>query len=471
MAIRPNNCLGGVVNDPTYDGAVRSGDFLEIGSGWGSNIPARSLPSPSTSEVPYEHVARNYNGIQTDTSFDKVNRGSVLSHTGYVLDTVYSDGSTANPDIKSAIIENQEIMVNAELAQDSITTAPQENSSGDYGTVQIEPFISSPNVVAQYYLVGVTNVESGENLVISGADVDTNTLPKLIKELTNNEGDYTKLVGREDWATGRYLKEEVTKNSILTHLCKTAQILGYTNRMGQIAFNTFREYNQEVIPTHDGDIILNDSIKNAKTSSVDKIYNSFNVRWATDFTTDKPTKFIKIGNIKEDAFPVEGVDFRSYVDGVESYSLAKSYWDMAKAAYDTTTTVNKAPDGLTNCLYGVFSTNDSEGASYGYYTLVGLLEWNTKTKLTIPYKLPITSDTIKLEVGGKTIFNDFLASNGNDYEGWVTGVSVNTTTDELDISFTYVADEQEGIDEIIETSYNEDEIIEDEANVDEIIEQ
>ena len=182
--------------------------------------------------------------------------------------------------------------------------------------------------------------------------------------------------------------------------------------------------------------------------------------------------------------------WKSFVQGIDSYPDAKDIWNTCKVGWNQTKTINKySPDRSTLTWMidqGAF-INDPEyygtgWEGHGYYQFFRkAISWVTKQKYLIKYSVPITEDTVVMELMDNVQFHDqiltgFTQSNEEVYlKGWITGLTVDPSKDRIDVELTAEIEYFNkpvivGDGDIWERSINNIDIIEDQNNVDNIIE-
>lgn len=189
-------------------------------------------------------------------------------------------------------------------------------------------------------------------------------------------------------------------------------------------------------------------------------------------------------NVNYTQFNTAEILWKTFVVGVNSYADAKDLWTLAHQSWMINKRIRKAPSDRTDLEWAVdldtfYDTNsydETEEYAYSYFKM--LVEWTTRQKLQVNYDLPITVDTVKLNIVDNVLFNDaIILPNPSEFgEGWVTSVGVDTAKSimKLGITFepTFFAPPMPQITgvNIIETGSNEDDIIETGSNTDDIIE-
>jgi hypothetical protein len=175
--------------------------------------------------------------------------------------------------------------------------------------------------------------------------------------------------------------------------------------------------------------------------------------------------------------------WKTFIVGVNSYADAKDIWELAHQSWMINKRIRKAPTERTELEWAVDldtfydTTVYDETVEYAYNYFTTLVEWTTRQKLQVSYDLPITVDTIKLNIVDNVLFNDaIILPNPAEFgQGWLTSVGVDTKNDVIKCGITFepsffAPPMPEQIDDIIETGSNVDDIIETGSNVDDIIE-
>jgi hypothetical protein len=137
--------------------------------------------------------------------------------------------------------------------------------------------------------------------------------------------------------------------------------------------------------------------------------------------------------------------WQTYVVGINSYSDAKDLWTLAHQSWLINKRIRKAPKDRTELKWAVdldtFYNTDSydETIEYAQSYFKLLVEWTTRQKLQVSYDLPITTDTVKLNIVDNVLFNDaIILPNPAEYgDGWITSISVDPNKDVVKCGITF----------------------------------
>ena len=182
-------------------------------------------------------------------------------------------------------------------------------------------------------------------------------------------------------------------------------------------------------------------------------------------------------------YNAEEILWKTFVVGINSYPDAKDLWTVAHQSWLINNRIRKAPTDRTNLswavdldtFYGVTSYDETVEYAQSYFKM--LVEWTTRQKLQCSYELPITPETVKLNIVDNILFNDaIILPNPSEYgAGWLTSVKVDPNKDIIKCGVTFEPNFfapplPQVTGDIIEDQSNVDDIIEDQSNVDDIIE-
>lgn len=441
------------------------------------------------------------------------------------------------------------------------------DDSGQYQDFNPQPIENVPAFI-DFYLVG-KNVNTADQLFgkyeDSGVD-GTDTIGKLIGELADVTG-YEDI--RPTYYVGGYINEQRDKYSIISELCRTSFIGGYTNRKGESIFKRlfFGEFDNDNAVIHDNDIVLDKSIldNNFKQSPTSQVYNEFEIKFNYD-SDGKPQSILSISNVDQEEFPdkyefvrvmdndqlrvtftrpdtgsawellpfdvvyspgtlpddikvgdVVSVDldidynllgvvftmlgeFKGYISAIggdtltfgyeleegdwtnsstgtdvnvlfnqttslykdygdaewtkwckgftsNQYDLARELWTLLREGYLRTGVINKCPANRTDLKFAVdlnyFNDTTSEDSTleYAFDYLNNLIEWSIYQKFSVNYSLPITEETLKLELLDDVKFYDPLitpATYRTDYgKAWITKYELDPKNDKVNLTIMF----------------------------------
>lgn len=144
--------------------------------------------------------------------------------------------------------------------------------------------------------------------------------------------------------------------------------------------------------------------------------------------------------------------WKTFVVGVNSYQEAKELWEKAHQSWLLNKRIRTADTSITdlswcidlNTLVG--NNNVDFYTTYQWHYLEALVGWTTRQKFQVTYQLPITTDTIKLNIMDKIEFNDPIITPDTDEGnkvvglGWLTAIKVNAEKSLLDVTVTFDPD-------------------------------
>jgi len=139
-------------------------------------------------------------------------------------------------------------------------------------------------------------------------------------------------------------------------------------------------------------------------------------------------------------------DWGSYVGGlpVGSYATSKALWDICHGSYNTVNVVSQdLSKGLSELKWFydpfIFNPDASSGTginSSAYKFLVNLVEWTSKQKETVSYRIPINSSTVITELVDPVSFSDAIYTKSAARTGWITNIEFDTALDQIVITTT-----------------------------------
>ncbi len=148
--------------------------------------------------------------------------------------------------------------------------------------------------------------------------------------------------------------------------------------------------------------------------------------------------------------------WKDFVIGVDDYTSAKDLWDRAKNSYTLNKRIRKAPADRTQLEYAI-ETNFLDGPKtnttkypqwntasidydeYAFKYTQQLVEWSTKQKLQVSYSVPITTDTIKIELMDNIFLSDPIITPavGEYGKGWVTSIQLDPKKNQIKLTVTF----------------------------------
>jgi len=331
---------------------------------------------------------------------------------------------------------------------------------------------------------------STDSITINAAinNIQTNNVYSALKHIVNtytniDTVDYHNLEStRSDWNVGRQISTKKNSFEYVRELCKQSFISGWVAGDGSVNFNSFRERlaNDDTLVLHSTkDLIIDNSVKNFRRTTISKVYNEINVQYDWNPITEAFNFNYAVNNVDEPSFPLETENWIDYVQGVDSYGDAKDIWEVCHEAYLETRVVNVTPKDRSDLVWAndkgsfndVSTFDKTEEYAYKYFKMT--TDWNTRQKFQVNYSVPLTEDTKLLELMQRVRFNNPTITGTENFVGWITGLEIDAKNDKVNIELTMEISKsrftpQTG--DIIEKGTNIDNIIEDAANTESIIE-
>jgi len=178
--------------------------------------------------------------------------------------------------------------------------------------------------------------------------------------------------------------------------------------------------------------------------------------------------------------------WRSWVQGIDSYADAKDIWNTCKNAWYENKTINQYPSALSKLSWFNNRNNFEDVTTYdetaesAYMFFKKAITWCTRQKYKLVYQIPLTADTIKVDLMDTILWHDPILTGFTDgdpsyLDGYVTSLSCKPSEKVIEIELTaemvYVTPAPMPITgDIIELATNTDDIIELSTNTDNIIE-
>lgn len=132
--------------------------------------------------------------------------------------------------------------------------------------------------------------------------------------------------------------------------------------------------------------------------------------------------------------------WKEYVGGYTDYGRASTLWTACNNSYTRTGRLNPLPKQLSECKWFIeeskFYDNSPGDNSTAHKYLDNLIEWTTRQKDIVEYKIPITSTNIALELLTPLTFNDQKYTGGSDRQGYITKIKINPGEDTISIEAT-----------------------------------
>ena len=333
---------------------------------------------------------------------------------------------------------------------------------------------------------------------VNGEQVDSNDTNSVYRAfqhiletydgIDSNNVDYGNLSStRDNWHVGRTLYDRKSSLDYLAELCKNSFVALYPDRKGRRALSAWLD-NTTISATHDESEIVRDSIRNWRNTAQRNIYNDATIDYNYDPGRDKLGRQFVVTRTDEDSFPGitddtdgDGVeDWKTYVAGLpdNAYNDAKLIWERFSEAYERINATNEVPKQnaalpwfIDRAQYDASSTTGTSTDASAWKFISTLSEWNTRQRSEVEYSIPINSTNILTELCDPIAFNDQIYTNGEDVNGWVELVQVDTENDIINLRL--ILEPLDGIDfggDIIESGSWPDTITESGSETDTITE-
>jgi hypothetical protein len=214
----------------------------------------------------------------------------------------------------------------------------------------------------------------------------------------------------------------------------------YPTRTGKRRLVAWREIDDTPV-THSETTIVRDSIEDYKKTQIERLYNHFYLQYSWDPGANKYARTFFIDKVDQSIFPDSTEGWGSYMGGLGSgsYATAKGLWDICHRSYDTVNVISQdLPKGLSELPWyydpKTFDEDATEGIGINnsaYKYLVNLVEWTSKQKDTVSYRIPMTETNITTELVYPVSLSDAIYTNNQTRSGWITRVEIDTKNDEL----------------------------------------
>lgn len=347
-----------------------------------TQISSTNLPENSRSQSGYYDTTLAVNGLGlayfAETKFKGYNnqRDTAQVQELDIFESIDKTDKDSAPDITELLNSNKELIVNVFGEQKRGIDIETFDRRGEVigGTINFDArdLLAVPAFV-DFSLVGKNENTADELYGIYKDDDEltgTDTIGKVLSFLTgDNSLDIINI--RESYFVGRYITDQVNKYSIITELCKTSFIGGYTNRFGKTVFKRLLEFDNDNSVLDNNDIIIKKSIKPFKHTPISKVYNEFEVKYC--YVDGKPEKTLEIHNVDKDEFP-DQTDFLRVLDNYQlrcSFSRNSEGDAWGLDPFQVTYSVGEFPDDINDG--DVISTNlDIDYNEFGIiFTLLG----------------------------------------------------------------------------------------------------
>jgi len=355
---------------------------------------------------------------------------------------------------------------------------------GNISTIAYGIVVKSGDMpVGTWYAVG----SSTKSPLVTTNQNQTDNLYDAIRHIVDAYSDIDRVnygnlfLTRRDWNIGTQINTQKNSLGFLMDVCRKSFVAGWTDSDGVVCFDAFRDRlaEDDTLVYHNDDIIIDGSIKEYKRTPLARVNNEIEIKYDYNGINGLYNSIYAVRNVKEDSFPLSTEDYSGYIQGIDSYSMAKGLWEIAHNSYLETRVSNKTPSNRTELNFvndlGNFYDNPNydKTEEYAYKYFKNTLDWNTRQKRKVTYELPINDETVNLDIMQRVRFQSKLCTGSMALAGWVTSKTLSARDDKFIITITAELinsrlDNNCG--EIVERNTNIDEIIEETANTDEIIE-
>lgn len=262
------------------------------------------------------------------------------------------------------------------------------------------------------------------------------------------------------WKVSRTLTEQKNSVDYLSELCAQSFVGMFSGRTGKRELRAL-SFAGTLIPTtgtgktatHDKSLIVRNSISSYEKTSLDNVYSFFNLQYCYDAGSGSFLRAFNIANVDQVAFPAVGDTdaygnplWWSYCSGLQTsttdpsvgYIDSNALWDTCHASYLLNGVMRGAqvdkselPWFGDSLLWDSTDTSCTGVTSSAYLYLQLLLQWCTLQKGIIPYSIPLNENTCETELLDIVNFNNTIYTNGADISGWIVGLEVDASKDQL----------------------------------------
>jgi hypothetical protein len=228
---------------------------------------------------------------------------------------------------------------------------------------------------------------------ISSADIEYGNLPT---KRHNVNPDY--------WHVGRQLIENKNMADYIKELCQQSFVAAFQNRKGKIAFSAWLDRTDSP-RIHDTTTIIGDSITEWELTSIDNVFNSFEVNYSKDPGAGKYFKTYKLKDVDLIEPPGWSDDW-------------KPLWDVCRAAYLVYRAVKEFKINLDWFIDRSRWYNSGESGAVGigtdgsaWHWLTNAVFWLTRQKRKAGYNVPLDATHVFTELCDPVNFKDPVFSN------------------------------------------------------------
>ena len=290
----------------------------------------------------------------------------------------------------------------------------------------------------------------------------------------------------QTWYVSRTLTEQKNSINYLNELCAQTFVGMFSGRSGKREFRVFQGFLGGLSPNtgpgksinHNSSLIIRDSIQGIQTTSINNVFNSFNIQYYYDAGSKNYIRSFNISNVDKSTFPiisaVNSSDaskplWWSYFNGLpvsiedpfntslqitpvtgsnllasDVYNKSKVLWDACRAAYLQNGIVQVASGDLSTLgwfndsqLWSASDWSSTDITSTAYLFLVLAVAYCTKQKDIISYSIPINSSTYGTELLDIVNVNDPVYTRGQNRIGWVVSIEADVSNDKFNLKIMF----------------------------------
>lgn len=130
----------------------------------------------------------------------------------------------------------------------------------------------------------------------------------------------------------------------------------------------------------------------------------------------------------------DGMKWKEYVVGIQSYATAKTLWERCSQSYQKIKVIQKYPSSLSECKW-IIDANatdangnilwpglDSENINPAYRLILDLTRWAAWQKKVISFSVDKTSTNLALNVFDYVTFADDKNTQGESMDAWISAI-------------------------------------------------
>lgn len=210
------------------------------------------------------------------------------------------------------------------------------------------------------------------------------------------------------WNVSKQLVDRKISFEHIKDLAENSFVQVWQNRIGKLELSAWLEDETTPIAFTESNII-SDSIKKYEKTSLDKVYNNFNLKYSYNPGADKYFN----------QYQVFGVDD----SGERANNEFPELWDVCNAAYQEYGVQKEFKKDLhwfaDRRRFEPTSWWGYDGFSSQYSFLAYCCKWITRQKINCIFEIPMTSDTVLYELCRPCTFNDSIYTNGSTLNGYI----------------------------------------------------